>query len=80
MKLVCFANQTGGGLMCDLLNKEESSRYNKYHITSATHGMFKTGDTGGVHRIFDEAAWLKSLDKLNENLQAVREISVYIGV
>jgi hypothetical protein len=68
MKLVCFANQTGGGLMCDLLNKEESSRYNKYHITSATHGMFKTGDTGGVHRIFDEAAWLKSLDKLNEKL------------
>lgn len=66
MKLVCFANQTGGGLICNLLNKVELSRYNKYHILSSRHGIFKIGDTGGVHRIFDEEAWLIQLDILNE--------------
>lgn len=57
MNLVCFANHTAGGLVCDLLNNVK--KINMYGMRSigTAHGLFKIGDVGSVCRNFNEEYW-----------------------
>jgi hypothetical protein len=56
MNLVCFANHTGGGIVCDLLNNANSP-LSGIRVRSTAHGVLKMGDTGRVHRQFDKDHW-----------------------
>jgi len=56
MKLVCFSNNTAGGLLCDLLN-------NKYNLTEGyktggkEHSILKISDTAGIELNIDIPKW-----------------------
>ncbi len=65
MNLICFSNQTAGGLLCDLLNGANYSVFNLYQINSPTHAAFKIGDRQNVYRTFDEQAWTQKVAKLD---------------
>jgi hypothetical protein len=56
MNLVCFAHHTGGGIVCDLLNNSNSP-LSGIRVKSTAHGALKIGDTGRVHRTFNEDYW-----------------------
>lgn len=70
MNLVCFSNQTGGGLLCDLLNGINESSFNLYRVCSYAHGLFKIGDSMSVLRQFDEGKWLLQLERMDTLIAA----------
>jgi hypothetical protein len=71
MKLVCFSNNTGGGLVCDLLNKH-SSRSSGYKLDSIWHNALKIGDSASIQWSVDRAAWL-------EKCQRYRHLDKWLG-
>lgn len=56
MNLVCFSNNTAGGLLCDLLNGNSVEMLG-YKTTNQEHSAFKILDTPRVQRILYPAAW-----------------------
>ena len=68
MKLVCFSNNTGGGLVCDLLNGH-SSPAQGYRLNSPEHNIFKIGDVPGVQWSVDIGAWLDRCDQHRNHVQ-----------
>lgn len=56
MKLVCFSNNTAGGLLCDLLNKTKP-RITGYKTNSTHHCAFKVGDTPSIQTTVDTTEW-----------------------
>ena len=65
MNLVCFANNTGGGLVCDLLNNKFN--INSYKTANIEHSKFKIGDTPTVQFLFDIDQWNRIVDKIKFN-------------
>lgn len=61
MKLVCFANNTGGGLLCDLLNQTRS-RFEGYKTSSSEHSMLKITDTPWIEKKFDQESWNQTVN------------------
>jgi hypothetical protein len=64
MNLVCFANNTGGGLVCDLLNNKFN--INSYKTANIEHSKFKIGDTPTVQFLFDIDQWNRIVDNNRE--------------
>lgn len=60
MKLVCFSNNTAGGLVCDLLN-QKISQFDGYKTNNHEHHLFDVGDAAGVYRDYDQKLWHKKL-------------------
>lgn len=56
MKLVCFSNNTAGGLLCDLLNHKRS-KLDGYKVASYNHGCFKVGDSQTIQTSVDVGKW-----------------------
>lgn len=56
MNLVCFSNNTAGGLVCDLLNGNSVEMLG-YKTTNQEHSAFKILDTPRIQRTFYLAAW-----------------------
>ena len=56
MNLVCFSNNTAGGLVCDLLNNEPINMVG-YKTTNRAHSQFKISDTPSVQRQIDPDKW-----------------------
>lgn len=52
MNLVCFSNNTAGGLVCDLLNNKQSMS-DGYKIRSKEHNTFKIDDTPSIQLTTD---------------------------
>lgn len=68
MKLVCFANNTGGGLVCNLLNSNYDLRpcHGPYDVTSDKSHKFCVGDTASIQTSLDVTQW-EQLIKKNKN-------------
>jgi hypothetical protein len=64
MKLVCFSNNTGGGILCDLLNGNTPT-FNQYKVTNFEHKLFHISDTPTIERNFDHKKWTKIFNKLS---------------
>lgn len=64
MKLVCFSNNTGGGLLCDLLNNKKS-RFDQHKVINAEHKFFHISDTATVERNFNQKKWNDIFFKLS---------------
>jgi hypothetical protein len=62
MKLVCFSNNTAGGLVCDLLNHQQSL-FDGYKVDNAEHSLFKLGDTPTVQWHLNHTAWAQLVNK-----------------
>jgi hypothetical protein len=62
MKLVCFSNNTAGGLVCDLLNHQRSG-INSYRTTGSAHSAFKLGDSPGIQWSVDPVTWQQQVDR-----------------
>lgn len=71
MKLVCFCNNTAGGLVCDLLNQKKTRLY-KYKTTSAEHRLFKVGDNPTVQFSVDRERW-------NQIVEQNRDCEEWVG-
>lgn len=71
MKLVCFSNNTAGGLVCDLLNNKQPM-INSYRTTSGEHSVFKIEDTPTVQTTID-------VDKWNQIITAHKNSDVWFG-
>jgi hypothetical protein len=56
MKLVCFSNNTAGGLVCDLLNRKTSDFFG-YKTSNLEHSVFKIGDTSTIQTQIDLSIW-----------------------
>lgn len=56
MKLICFSNNTAGGLLCDLLNNRTSDMTG-YRTEGPHHSAFKVGDAPGVQWSVDTEIW-----------------------
>lgn len=57
MNLVCFANHTAGGLLCDLLNDTRSQIDAPILYKNIEHHVFTFKNNARVCRYFDEATW-----------------------
>ena len=84
MNLICFANFTAGGLLCDLLNNT-TSKINGINLkTNLAHSFLKINDNGRVCRTFNKDFWDKRLNG-NKILLLVTETlnkdlsSFYVG-
>jgi len=62
MNLVCFSNNTAGGLLCDLLNGNPISM-SGYKTTNQEHSNLKILDTSTVQRTFYPNAWNHRIEK-----------------
>jgi len=62
MKLVCFSNNTAGGLLCDLLNRK-TSKFSGYKISNLEHSAFKIGDTPTIQTQINLHAWQSRIDR-----------------
>lgn len=60
MNLVCFPNNTAGGLVCDLLNGK-SLKFDGYKTQSEEHDVLKLGDTPTVQTSIDPDEWFQLL-------------------
>ena len=56
MKLICFSNNTGGGLLCDLLNNRTSDLI-RYSVAATEHNVFKVGDTPSIQNSINKIKW-----------------------
>lgn len=56
MNLVCFSNNTAGGLVCDLFNGD-SVKMDGYKTTGVDHSVFKVLDSPTVQRKMHIGAW-----------------------
>lgn len=56
MNLVCFSNNTAGGLLCDLLNGNKIEMQG-YKTTNQEHSKFKVLDTPSVQRTLNVVSW-----------------------
>jgi hypothetical protein len=65
MKLVCFSNNTAGGLVCDLLNNHTSSMVG-YRTDGLYHNAFKIGDVPGVQWTVNPSDWTKAVSRNRE--------------
>jgi len=69
MKLVCFSNNTGGGLICDLLNHKHTWS-DSYKISNIEHNVFKQTDTPTIStKISDLDMWNKVSKKYKNSNQ-----------
>ena len=64
MKLVCFSNNTGGGLICDLLNNTHNLTEN-YNTNGRHHNAFKIGDTPSIELTINVDKWNNRIEKYN---------------
>ena len=71
MNLVCFSNNTAGGLICDLLNNVALT-HKGYHTTGFAHSMFKIGDTPNIQTTVD-------IDEWNRRIQLFKSVTFWIG-
>lgn len=62
MKLVCFCNNTAGGLVCDLLNGKDSL-VTGYKTNGPEHSYLKLGDTSTVQYTVDNSHWDELVNK-----------------
>jgi hypothetical protein len=60
MKLVCFSNNTAGGLVCDLLNHRRSNM-DSYKTTGSAHSLFKVGDRPDIQWAVNTASWQQQI-------------------
>jgi len=69
MKLVCFPNNTAGGLVCNLLNNK-SPIFDGYKTVNVDHSIFKSGDTSSItDKIDNLPEWYNKTKKYkNSNL------------
>ncbi len=67
MNLVCFSNNTAGGLVCDLLNNKQYSA-DGYKLNSIEHSILKVGDSAGVYRLVDLTLWNQRLLTLKKGI------------
>lgn len=70
MKLICFSNNTAGGLICDLLNNQ-AINLKGYQTTSKEHSLFKIGDTPTVQWTVDRTLWDKALNNFRNDTRWV---------
>ena len=63
MKLVCFSNQTAGGLLCALLNKYSKLNLRGYTIPNPEHDFLKITDTPSIESTFNKSLWYQKLSK-----------------
>lgn len=66
LKLVCFANNTGGGLVCDLLNRQSNSMRG-YKTTGIEHSAFKIGDSPTIYTNIDTDLWNQRVLKYSQS-------------
>lgn len=66
MNLVCFSNNTAGGLVCDLLNNKQSL-IDHYKTTSNEHNIFKIDDTPNIQLTIDLDIWNKLVLQYNNS-------------
>lgn len=62
MKLVCFSNNTAGGLVCDLLN-QKTSAISGYKTAGPEHNALKIGDTPTIQRKVDQSLWASAVER-----------------
>lgn len=63
MKLVCFSNNTAGGLVCNLLNKQKII-FNGYKTKNQEHNLLKFEDTPTIcNSIDDKKLWYDITNK-----------------
>lgn len=67
MKLICFSNNTAGGLLCDLLNNRTSD-FNGYSVSSPEHSVFKVGDTPSIQNSIDLVEWNNLVKNYHEDI------------
>jgi hypothetical protein len=65
MKLVCYSNNTAGGLLCTLLNNTPFEMSNSYAVKGAEDNFLKISDTATVTTTIDHSAWYRQLDKIS---------------
>jgi hypothetical protein len=68
MNLVCFPNNTGGALVCDLLNHKRSE-FCGYKIQSTEHNAFKVNDTPTVQFTLNINEWNNRISKFRNTDQ-----------
>ena len=66
MNLVCFSNNTAGGLVCDLLNNS-TSEFDGYKTTGSAHNAFKISDTSTVQWSVDVEQWRKLVERFKNS-------------
>lgn len=66
MNLVCFSNNTGGGILCDLLNNK-TPNMNGYKCTGVEHSLLKISDSSTVSREVDSKRWQQVIIQLLSN-------------
>lgn len=71
MKLVCFANNTAGGLICDLLNNK-ISEFDGYRIDNIEHSLLKVGDTPTIQTQI-------SINRWNYKVSALKDQTGWLG-
>lgn len=71
MNLVCFPNNTGGGLLCSLLNKQPVNMIG-YSTHNLEHSVFKIGDVAGIQMTIDTVEW-------NQRVERYRDQDVWFG-
>lgn len=62
MKLVCFPNNSGGGLVCDLLNKNTISM-DGYKTSNQEHSLFKFSDSQAVQWTVNPIKWYLKINQ-----------------
>lgn len=64
MKLICFSNNTAGGLLCNLLNNNldlNNHDHFTYRVSSPEHEEFKFGDSASIQKTLDVELWNKKI-------------------
>jgi hypothetical protein len=64
MNLVCFSNNTAGGLLCNLLNNVPLIM-NGYKTTNQEHSQFKISDTPTIQRHIDPYQWQARISQVH---------------
>jgi hypothetical protein len=75
MNLVCFSNNTAGGLVCDLLNNK-TNLITGYNTTGREHSLLKVGDTPSVQLTIDINIWNQ---KVNHLLAELQDTNTWVG-
>lgn len=71
MKLVCFSNNTAGGLVCDLLNNNFDKMLG-FRTINKEHSALKVGDTNPIQRKLDVELW-------NQKIKYWRNSNCWLG-
>lgn len=69
MKLVCYPNNTGGGLVCNLLNlRYDTNHYHgPYDVNSVDSNRFFVGDTATIQTSIDTNLWNHQIELNKHN-------------